>query len=273
MIKIELRELSTLEELEEIQDLERQTWETDIVPTHQTLTSVKNGGIIIGAYRNGVLIGFSYGFPGFIDGEVYLCSHMLAIDEAYRSLGIGEKLKLKQREIAIEKGYDRIIWTFDPLETRNAYLNLTKLRGICHTYIENCYGEMKDGLNKGLPSDRFELHWHLLSPHVMEKKRFEFHDPIPLNKLHINKKELPVFVSNEVIEFTKEEYTLLVPKDFQRLKNIDPNLAMDWRLKTRQEFMRIFEAGYTAVELRVFPTFAAYLFVKNERIEFGGIDR
>ena len=156
-----IRELTTLAEMEEVQVIEHKVWGMPPIPTHQTLTAVKNGGIMIGAYDGDKMVGFSYGFPGFKDGKIYLCSHMLGIDAAYRSQGIGERLKWKQREIAIAKGYDRMHWTYDPLETRNGYLNLTKLNGICDTYIENCYGEMDDEFNKVLPSDRFEVHWYL----------------------------------------------------------------------------------------------------------------
>jgi predicted GNAT superfamily acetyltransferase len=127
---IEIRELKTITEMEQIQELEFKVWGTETIPTHQTLTAVKNGGIMVGAYDGEQLIGFSYGFAGFRDGKSYLCSHMLGIDEAYRSQGIGEKLKLTQRDIAIAKGYDRMHWTYDPLETRNGYLNLSKLNGI-----------------------------------------------------------------------------------------------------------------------------------------------
>jgi predicted GNAT superfamily acetyltransferase len=180
---IETRELKTIAEMEQVQELENKVWGAEIVPTHQTLTAVKNGGIIVGAFAGQQLVGFSYGFAGFHNGKSYLCSHMLGIDQPYRSKGIGAMLKLKQREIAIEKGYDRMQWTYDPLETRNAYLNLTKLNGICDTYIENCYGEMKDGLNKGLPSDRFEIHWHLTSPYVIDKQLPNIENPVTLSRL------------------------------------------------------------------------------------------
>lgn len=135
-----IRELTTLAEMEEVQVIEHKVWGIPPIPTYQTLTAVKNGGIMIGAYDGDKMVGFSYGFPGFKDGKIYLCSHMLGIDTAYRSQGIGERLKWKQREIAIAKGYDRMHWTYDPLETRNGYLNLTKLNGICDTYIENSKG-------------------------------------------------------------------------------------------------------------------------------------
>src|SRR5699024_7508450 len=106
-----------------VQRLENQIWVDDAIPTHQTSTAVKHGGIMIGAYIDEQLVGFSYGWPGFSKGETYFCSHNMGIDEQYRSLGIGEKLKRKQRDLARKKGYEFISWTYDPLETRNGYLN------------------------------------------------------------------------------------------------------------------------------------------------------
>lgn len=94
---INIRELKTMNEMEQVQELERKVWGMDpVLPTHQTLTAVKNGGIIIGAFDGEKLVGFSYGFSGFQNGKSYLCSHMLGIDEAYRSQGIGEMLKRSQ---------------------------------------------------------------------------------------------------------------------------------------------------------------------------------
>src|SRR5699024_4480105 len=132
-------------------------------------------------------------FPGYQGKEVYLCSHMLGIDPAYRSQGIGEQLKWEQQRIAKQLGYQVITWTFDPLQTRNAYLNLTKLRGISSTYVENCYGTLNDGLNKGLPTDRLEVAWHIASSYVERKYTYpqdsityvneiEWQDSIPYPK-------------------------------------------------------------------------------------------
>lgn len=267
---VELREINTIEGMKEIQVIEKQVWEMDPIPIHQTLTAVKNGGIMVGAYIDGKLVGFSYGFPGFKDGNIYFCSHMLGIDKEYRSAGIGEMLKLKQREIAIARGYSRMRWTFDPLETRNAYLNLTKLHGICGTYVENCYGKMQDGLNKGLPSDRLEIHWYLKSPHVTKRKDIPTQHPIPVNSISIDESNLPSFEAGSIDEFSDEAYSLFVPKEFQWLKKTSPELAMDWRLKTRQEFINIFQAGYAAVRLELDDSYASYIFVRKDTLELGG---
>lgn len=270
---IELRELTTIVELKEVQAIERQVWGMNNIPIHQTLTAVKNGGMMIGAYMEGKLVGFSYGFPGFKEGGVYLCSHMLGIDKEYRSQGIGEMLKRKQRDIAIAKGYDCIKWTFDPLETRNAYLNLTKLHGICYMYVENCYGDMQDGLNQGLPSDRFEVHWYLNSPHVTERKRVYTGNLTPLNTIMFDDRGLPAFKVGNVDNFFAEAYSLAVPKDFQRLKKESPERAIDWRIKTRKEFVRMFQKDYAAVSLEVADTHAKYIFVKKNTLKLGGTKR
>lgn len=267
---IEIRELKTIAEMEQIQELEAKVWGMQAIPTHQTLTAVKNGGIMIGALDGGRLIGFSYGFAGFRDGTSYLCSHMLGIDKAYRSQGIGEKLKLKQREIAIAKGYRRMQWTYDPLETRNGYLNLTKLNGICDTYVENCYGEMHDGFNQGLPSDRFELHWHLTSPYVVEKHSPDIDKAQAVSSLSFNEDGLPVFVEGKEQHLDQPVYSLPVPKNFQSLKASSKELALDWRLQTRKQFQRLFQAGYAAVRLQPHETFNEYIFVKKYTLALGG---
>jgi predicted GNAT superfamily acetyltransferase len=267
---IDIRELQTIAEMEQIQELELKIWGAEVIPTHQTLTAVKNGGIMVGAYDEEQLIGFSYGFAGFRNGTSYLCSHILGLDDAYRSQRIGEKLKQKQREIAIKKGYDRMHWTYDPLETRNGYLNLTKLNGICDTYIENCYGEMQDDLNKGLPSDRFEVHWHLTSPYVVEKHIPKTEDAAALSTLSFNEENLPVFVTGEDQTLTKLSYSIAVPKDFQALKAVSKELALDWRWQTRAQFQKLFQAGYAAVRLKPYETYNEYIFVKKETLELGG---
>lgn len=267
---IEWRELKTMEEMEDVQGLDELIWKADPVPTHQTSTAVKNGGIMLGLYDGKKLIGFSYGFPGFKNGNVYLCSHMLGIHPNYQSQGFGEKLKQKQREVALAKGYERIHWTFDPLETRNGYLNLSKLNGICHTYVENCYGEMKDKLNKGLPSDRFEVHWHINSPYVTENQQPLIDGAIPLNSYTVNEVGLPTFKHVEEKELTADVYSLVVPKDFQSLKADDKELALDWRYQTREKFQQLFQAGYTTVRNQPEEIISTYYFVKKSTLELGG---
>lgn len=267
------RELKTMNEMEQVQKLEYRVWKMQPIPTHQTLTATKNGGIMLGMFDGEQLIGFSYGFAGYGNGKGYLCSHMLGIDAAYRSRGLGETLKQKQCELAIEKGYDLIKWTFDPLETRNGHLNLSKLNGVCHTYVENCYGEMVDELNKGLPSDRFEVHWHISSPYVKEQHMPNLDKPTSLNTIYNNKVGSPVFKGNLPKELNQAVYTMEVPNDFQTLKAKDSALALDWRLQTRANFQKLFQSEYTAVRLEQQEESSKYYFVKKETLQLGGNKR
>ena len=265
-----IKELTTIKELEQMQQLESQVWGIETIPTHQTLTAVKNGGIVVGAYDDDKLVGFSYGFAGFKNGESYLCSHMLGIDEAYRSQRIGERLKQAQRQIAVNKGYEKLIWTYDPLETRNGYLNLTKLNGVCDTYIENCYGDMQDGFNKGLPSDRFEVHWHVTSDYVEQKQRPKTENPYPLAEILWDHEQLPNLKVAALENLFEPSYSLPVPKDFQALKQASPEHAIHWRMATREVFKAVFAQGYIAVRIEVKEHWNEYLFVKKESLALGG---
>ncbi|QQD84380.1 GNAT family N-acetyltransferase [Jeotgalicoccus sp. ATCC 8456] len=257
---IEIKELTTLEEIEKIGELEKSIWGMTPLPMHQTLTAVKNGGIVIGAFDNEKIIGFSYGFAGFKDGFTYLCSHMLGIDESYRSKRIGQQLKEAQAKSALKKGYAEMHWTFDPLETRNAYLNLSKLGGIVNVYMENAYGKMTDGINKGLPSDCFEVHWFLSSEHRRSFQAPSLDDALVLNEVSI-KDGVPSFSRVSQQTLTEPVYGVKVPKDFQHVKKIDSTIALNWRLKTREIFQALFKAGYAAVHLYPEDDTATYIFV------------
>ena len=102
---ITYKTLTTLEDIQRTQQLERDVWDMSPIPTHQTLTAIKNGGIMIGAFHQEHLIGFLYSFPGFQNDKPYLCSHMMGILPEYQSKGIGEQLKRIQRQQALNQGY------------------------------------------------------------------------------------------------------------------------------------------------------------------------
>ena len=169
------RRIETIDEYRAIEDLQAQVWGSDardVVPLHLLLTANKNGGLALGAFDPDLtppddLIGFVFGFVGLTAaGQVKHCSHMLGVLPQYRDRGIGEELKRRQRDFVLAQGITLMTWTFDPLQSRNARLNLRKLGAICRTYARNLYGTMSDRLNAGIPSDRFEVEWFLASRHV-----------------------------------------------------------------------------------------------------------
>lgn len=249
--KVTLRRLETNDDMRLIQVLERKVWDMEPVPTHQTFTAAKNGGILVGAFDEEKLVGYCYGFAGFKDGKAYLCSHMMGIHPDFQSVGIGRMLKEEQRKIAQEIGYDLIQWTFDPLESRNAYLNTTKLNGICSTYLENCYGDMDGGLNRGLPTDRLQVEWWISSSHVEKRwkpEHINFAAPFETGKAELGHPVLKV-KGNE-LDTQAEAYEVPVPKQFQTIKKESPELALDWRLKIRSIFQQLFKDGYALIGVR-----------------------
>lgn len=270
-----LKKIETLAELEKISFLERKVWAMNPIPLHQTSTVAKNGGVVIGAFDGEQLIGFVYSFPGYANGETYLCSHMMGIDPAYQNQGVGYHLKMKQAEEAGKLGYQKIRWTYDPLESRNGYLNIAKLGAICSDYIENCYGEMTDELNKGLPSDRFNVEWMIRSPYQNQR-----HDLFAELSMQTDRMLLdwnlrtdghPQAIRKEIDSrvFTNLSYLFIpVPIEFQQVKQNDIELAIDWRLKTREVFMKSFAEGWAVAHVIRYQKEPVqyYVLVKRDRL-------
>ncbi|MGX6445873.1 GNAT family N-acetyltransferase [Neobacillus sp. K501] len=247
--EIEIRSLHQVEELEEVRKLESKIWgENDSVPTHQTLTAVKNGGLVLGAYYGEQLVGFQYSFSGFNGKSAYLCSHILGTDKSFRNKGIGEKLKLAQREEALKLGYSLITWTYDPLESINGYLNIAKLGGVCSVYIENCYGEMEDLLNNGIPSDRFLVEWQIQQEESFQSRGQEVElDVLVKNSLiqwEIDKEGLPF--PSSILPLPKQfgKAFVAIPKDFRTIRETNIETAIAWRMKTRDIFTQLFQQGW-----------------------------
>ncbi len=185
---IVIRSCKGLEELQACVDLETEVWgynDGDVIPRRAFLVAQKIGGQVIGAFDTslpgapeqgnaGSMIGFAFSWPGVKTGtesrtgapEVYLHSHMLAVRESYRNRKIGRQLKLVQREEALGRGIRRMEWTFDPLEIKNAYLNIAKLGAVVRRYEENFYGVSSSRLQGGLPTDRLVAEWWMDSERV-----------------------------------------------------------------------------------------------------------
>lgn len=247
----EIRKLETNEDMRLVQVLEQEVWDMAPIPTHQTFTASKNGGILVGAFFGEKLIGFCYGFAGFKNGKSYLCSHMMGIHPDHQSKGLGRLLKNEQRKQALEMGYDLIVWTFDPLESRNAYLNTSILYGIGDTYLENCYGEMDDGLNCGLPTDRLQVEWWISSERVEEgwqPNGVTFSQFTPVQLTATGQPILCGATAELPLQTTGVE--IPVPRNFQAMKKQDPELALHWRLQIRGIFQQLFTGGFALVGVR-----------------------
>ncbi|MCG3160862.1 MAG: hypothetical protein JMDDDDMK_01938 [Acidobacteria bacterium] len=275
---IEIRTVKTEDEYHAVEHLQREIWgaqDIEIVAFETLMTAHKNGGVMLGAFDTVEdeerMIGFVFGFVGLTaDGRVKHCSHIAGVLPAYRDRNVGYALKLKQREQALAQGIDLITWTFDPLESRNARFNFHKLGATCDTYLRNLYGAMRDTLNAGLPSDRFQVDWRIASPRVESRLRGEdaamsssklMTDGVPL----INP-SAPRPSERAAIE--SERALIQIPSDFQSLKAADKNLALEWRLHTRELFEWAFAKGYTATDLLVEGGRSYYL-LEAETIDHG----
>ena len=187
---IELRRCHGIEDFRACVALQKEVWnftDAELVPLRMFVVADKVGGQVMGAFDGKTLVGFALSVPGTRSGHVYLHSHMLAVRKDHRNGGLGRRLKLMQREDAIARGIELIEWTFDPLEIKNAYLNIEKLGAIARRYNINQYGITSSPLQGGLPSDRLIAEWWLRSKRVdtvlQEGKNPSFHTeasiPVP----------------------------------------------------------------------------------------------
>jgi predicted GNAT superfamily acetyltransferase len=248
MNQIEIKKVTSMQELPKIQQLEKSVWNMPPTPVHQTFTALNNGGIILGAYDGDEVVGFLYSFAGFDGKNSYLCSHMLGILESYRKGGFGVQMKWRQAEIAKNMGYPYITWTFDPLESLNAYLNLHKLGATGAYYKENHYGEMKDDLNQGLPTDRIQIIWHLDDYKSTTKKAARIDKNNVLLTNEANKPAITEAFRNDISN-NSAGWFAAVPMNFQHIKREDIELAKSWRYATRKVFQALFSHGYQATDL------------------------
>ncbi|MFB3814542.1 MAG: GNAT family N-acetyltransferase [Terriglobales bacterium] len=164
-----IRHCHSLDELNAGVRLQKEVWnwaDNELIPLRMFVVAKKVGGQVLGAFDGNELVGFNLSVPGVRNGHVYLHSHMLAVRESYRDTGLGRRLKLFQREDALQRGVELIEWTFDPLEIKNAWLNIEKLGAIARRYVINQYGITSSPLQGGLPSDRFVVEWWLKSRRV-----------------------------------------------------------------------------------------------------------
>jgi predicted GNAT superfamily acetyltransferase len=260
MSNIKIRILETPEEMALVEELQRAVWpgsETDVVPMHMLITVVHNGGLVLGAFQEDQIIGFVFGFPGLEkipDGpRPKHCSHMMGIHPDHRDSGVGFALKRAQWQMIRHQSLDHATWTYDPLLSRNAYLNIAKLGAVCSTYRRSEYGEMRDGLNAGLPSDRFQVDWWINTRRVAQRLG---EDSRPtLNLIHVTRSGLRPFYPlrmTDGLPHPPEHVPMLddrlllaeIPSDFTDLKSKDFALARDWRFFTRELFETAFSANF-----------------------------
>lgn len=262
-----LRILETYQEMEQVEQLMSVVWpgsQIDVVPAHLLLTVAINGGLVIGSFDADKLVGFSFGFLGFTSraGRPSLkhTSHQLGVHPDYENSGMGFRLKRAQWQMVRQQGLELATWTYDPLLSRNAYLNIAKLGAVCSYYKREVYGQMRDELNFGLPSDRFQVDWWVNTSRVNHRlskrprRRLDLAHFLDAGAQNYNRTRindagfaLPLEELLSLPENSTETPPLLlveIPTDYLALKAADMQLAMKWRLHSRQVFEDLFDYDY-----------------------------
>lgn len=251
---VEVRRLGSLEEFHQCEELQARVWgPEDVVrvPALVMVTARINGGFAFGAFSGGRLIGFVLASPGLTDtGHMKQGSILMAVDPAWQNSGVGYRLKLAQREAALVQGLDLITWTFDPLASSNAYLNLQKLGCVASRYFVDVYGTAERGLNAGLPTDRLLAEWWIRKPAVVDRlsrTRAESLRGIPIaNEVLVDPRTgLPV-LRNLGLDRGDPAFLIEIPESIRDVKLVDMELARHWRLGIREIFQHYFARGYRA---------------------------
>ena len=254
---ITIRDLDSFDDLRKIEVVEKEVWglsDMDVMPITMIVATKAAGSIWVGAFDGKKLVGFAFGFLGMENGHLMVHSHMLAVQEPYRDLDLGYKLKLAQRERALAMRVREMTWTFDPLQSRNAHLNFTKLGVVSNTYKIDFYGPETSSMLHRNRTDRLWVRWPMASRRVQQ--RLQGKDPkaevldalsrlAPLIRFNGDGKpvrdELPAALARQRI-------AIEIPSDIGSVESKDPALATEWRMATRWAFTEAMKAGFLVAE-------------------------
>lgn len=248
MLNLEIRLLNEPEEFRDCERVQKATWGGLSVSAEVMLVTQKFGGTVLGAFVDKRLVGFIYAFLARRNGEIIHWSHLMGMMPSFRGQGLGFRLKLAHRDIALRQGIRSICWTYDPLQSRNARLNMSRLGARVEEYVVNCYGRFPSSIERGLESDRFIVNWQIASRRVercLTAKKPE--KKVPARpRVNLTGNNGRGFLVNRKIEFDHRESQLLVeiPANTDAIREEALALARRWRFQTREIFLHYFSKGY-----------------------------
>ncbi len=267
-LPVEFRELTSVDELRLVQEMERRVWglgDIDVSPVLLLVALVKSGALLLGAFVDDSIRAFALSVPADRHGQRAHWSHMTGVDEALRSSGLGTLIKFEQARRVAARGYSRIQWTYDPLQSLNAHLNLVKLGARAAEYAEHVYGDSASDLHRGAPTDRFIATWDL------DEAGAPVRSPLVSQAEHETGTPAGVVTSAAGWDVYAPAPSLPearvvsvpVPRHFSAMLQDAPELATEWRLHTRAQFQELFARGYEAVSFRRVGDRGEYLLVKR----------
>jgi predicted GNAT superfamily acetyltransferase len=256
----EIRPFQTPEEFRACVDLQEETWGpsfSERVPPSLLQLSQRLGGVAAGAWdHSGRLLGFVFGLTGLEGKKAVHWSDMLAVRPEVRDEGLGWRLKTHQRRVLLDRGVKTCYWSFDPLESRNAYLNLAKLGAVVREYVVDMYGTSDSPLHRGLGTDRFVALWKMDSARV-EARLVGRDRPVGFTEMASLPRafgvegdpDLPIPSTPSLPPVMPPRFLVPVPARIQDLKAKAPSIARAWREATRYVFTRTVGKAYEVVEL------------------------
>ena len=274
---ISIRDLESIQDIEAVLRLEKEVWafeDVDVTPLTLAVALKAAGSILLGAFDGRELVGFSFAVPSLEHGRVGFHSHTLAVRPSYQSQGVGYQLKVAQRQRALALGIKTVTWTFDPLRSRNAHLNFSRLGVISDSYRINFYGEQTSSPLHTNGTDRLWVTWHLADPRVEERLKGKDFRPEVLDALaHVE----PLVRFNGdgnpaegdlASALSRQRVAIEIPGDMDRIERDQKDLAQRWRAATRRAFTESLEAGFIVKEFCRSITGkqgpGAYLLEKNQ---------
>lgn len=226
-----IRPVTSITDLQGCVELQREAWgvaDLDVIPVRMLVTQNRIGGLVLGAFDKDRLVGFVNAMPGIRDGMPYWYSQMLGVAKDYWNTGLGSQLKIAQRDQARQRGLALIEWTYDPLESKNAHLNIVKLGVIIRRYYVNLYGATTSRLQQGLESDRVIAEWWIDRPRA---------------------------------RLDGEVRRVFIPAEIQSLKMQSLKSAQDIQVRVREQFLKNFEDDFYVAGFERKEEWSAYLFV------------
>ncbi len=256
-----IRDLKSIDDLSQLKAVEKEVWgmaDDGTLPLTLAIALKAAGNIFVGAFDKDKLVGFAFGFLGREHGQTTIHSHMLAVLDAYRHLDLGSRLKQAQRERAMALGVREMTWTFDPLHSRNAHFNFSKLGVVSDTYKVDFYGPETSSMLHRNGTDRLWVRWILNSRRVRDRlagrsagkdARAETLDAMrllaPLVRFDPSGKPGRADLAESL---ARQRVSIEIPGDILEVERADMGLAREWRDATRWAFREAMKAGFLAAE-------------------------
>lgn len=249
---IEIHPIHSSLHIKALEILQQDIWgwsDLDTTPFMVFAAMKEAGGTLLGAFDGDRLVGFAFAVIGYDQGHSFMHSQMMGVHPAFLASGLGLRLKLAQRSAALERGFEHITWTFDPLLSTNAHLNFHKLGVVANRYKINFYGEHNSSLlSRRVGTDRLWVDWFLTSNRV--RTRLDADLPFTVAESDRGEPLIEVGRDGSAVRHAVDldaarSLSIEIPANIGTLIQEHPQSAVAWRDATRSAFIDACAAGYT----------------------------